>query len=400
MMPARTEGRMKIEMTGDGLADALGLVGSAVPTRAARPVLSNILIRAEPSKAAEIVGTNMEVGIRVRLDAAGTTGVGAILISHQRLSAIATELRGEKLKMEAVAGHKLKITSDGTSFELVGEDPEDFPKVPEMPKTGIIEIVPALFERVIRRTAFAAAAEETRYAIHGVLLEIEGERLRAIATDGKRLAMNEADDAIVAGKHNTTTALLPAAGLSATLRKAASLIPAKDKIEMVVEDRRAIFRCGPITIAMSKVEGTFPTWQEVIPKNPTIELKVDREELRRGIRRGALLATEGSQAVGLTISPDGITVGAKASNVGEGTIEVPILEHNCDAGVAVKSSTHDLASDPIVIHFNPRYVEQFLKVDDSQAVEMKMTGAKAAVLFVGADGFQYVVMPVTLEWTD
>lgn len=388
---------MKIEMSGDGLADALGLVGSAVPSRASRPILSNILIRADHGKAAEIVATNMEVGIRVRLDGAKTRGVGAVLISHKRLSSIATEMRGEKLTLETPDAskrkddaHSMQIKAKGTSFKLVGEDPADFPAVPDMPTKGIIQIVPALFDRLIRHTAFAAADAETRYAIHGVMMEIEGTTLRCIATDGKRLALNEAADAVVAGKHNATTTLLSSTGLSVTLRKAAAMIDVEDKIGMVVEDRRTIFQCGPITIVMAKIEGTFPSWEEVMPKDPTTRIQVDREELLRGIRRGALMAMEGSQAVSMKFDED-ITIGARASNVGEGTIQVPI---------ATKAIEGHPGGEALEVHFNPKYIEQFLKADDGQLVEMNMIDHKSAVLFVGADGFQYVVMPVTLESSD
>lgn len=381
----RNGGQMQITIDGGKLAEALALVGGAVPSRATRSILQNVYIKAEPHQAAEIQGTDMQIGIRQRLPDAKVEGKGGLLIPFARLHGIIRELAGEKLTIKATE-KQVTIKAPGATFKLVGEAPTDFPAIPEMPKEGGLEVKASALTDLIRRTGYAASDEESRYAIHGILLEVKGQTLQMIATDGKRLAWVEAADGI-SGKGGKSqgqkySALMPGPGLRVALRKAMDSQAEDATVRLVFEEKRVLVETGQTLMAMTLIQGTFPNYTEVVPKDLPITVTIEREALERAVRRGALIATEGSHAVQIEFQTDKIRVGARISDVGEGMIEEPATA---------------TVPEPLEVHFNPRYLLDFLKVADAQEIRIGLKDRTSAVLLHDGDSSRYVVMPVTLD---
>ena len=368
---------MRFQAHGGELASALSIVGGVIPSRAARPVLQNVCLSAR-GKTLEVLGTDMEIGVRHRVEEVEVQEEGDVLLSAARLQGIVRELADGRIDVSS-SDFQTEIRAPGCFFKLVGEDPADFPAVPPFPTGASVEVPGELLGSLVRRTAFAAAAEETRYAIHGVLLELEGKTVRMVATDGKRLAWSRGT--LPKASKSKKTALLPPRALTQALK---GIEPGDDTVRLIFEERRVLAQAGRSTIVASRIDGTFPSYEEVIPKESRLEAELDREAFASCIRRGALLASEGSQAVSVGLSSGQLKVGARASNVGEGQIEMEVAYDD----------------DPIEIHFNPRYLLDFLKVIPSETIRIRMNDSRSAVLFVDGDDLQYVVMPVTLESTD
>ncbi len=365
---------MRFQAHGGELASALSIVGGIVPSRAARPVLQNVCLSARGSTL-EVLGTDMEIGVRHRVEEVEVEEEGDVLLSASRLQGIVRELADGRIEVSST-DFQTEIKAPGCYFKLVGEDPADFPAVPPFPTGPSVEVPAELLSSLVRRTAFAAAAEETRYAIHGVLLEIEGKTVRMVATDGKRLAWSRGTlGTAVKAKQS---ALLPPRALTQVLK---GVEPGEESVRLVFEERRVIAQAGRSTVVASRIEGTFPSYEEVIPKESRLEVVLDREAFAACVRRGALLASEGSQAVSMGLSGGQLKIGARAANVGEGQIEMEVA--------------YD--AEPIEIHFNPRYLLDFLKVIPSETIEIRMNDSRSAVLFVDGEDLKYVVMPVTLE---
>ena len=150
---------------------------------------------------------------------------------------------------------------------------------------------------------------------------------------------------------------------------------------MLFEERRVLARAGRSAISASRIEGTFPNYEEVVPGKCQLKATVEKDGFAACVRRGALLATEGSHAVAIRFSPGQLQVGAKVSNVGEGEIRMDI----------------DYGGDPVEIHFNPKYLLDFLKIAEGDTVTVEMHDPGSAVVFRDSAGMLYVVMPITLE---
>lgn len=373
---------MKCSMPGSALANALGVVMGVVPRRAARPILQGVLMKCASPSDVTLIGTDMEIGVRERV-----VGVvdqeGEALVPAARLFAIVKELADVQVELTYDKG-KLDIRSAGVYFQLVCDDATDFPQVPEVPTDGRVTIPGPIFGGCIARTSFAASLEETRYAIHGVLLEVEKDCLRLVATDGKRLAV--AEHPVVLGVTEKQSALLPVKALTMMARGWGDT---DWTIDLVFEDKRVLAQAGDTTIIASRIEGTFPSWEEVLPTIKT-HAELSAEAFASCVRRGALVATEGSHAVSLEFANGQLTVGARASNLGEATI--------------VTEATWP--GDPITVHFNPKYLVDYLKILDTAHVLVGMNDSRSAVLLEGKaveggetpkGSFRYVLMPITID---
>ena len=365
---------MKIKAHGGELSAALAIAGGAVPSRAARPILQNVCLSAR-GDSLEILGTDMEIGVRHRVEEVEILEEGDVLVPAHRLQGIARELADGQIEIKS-SGPKTEIRAPGSYFSLVGEEPGDFPVVPVFPDGAGVEIPSDLFSSLVRRTAFAAAAEETRYAIHGVLLEVLKDEIRMVATDGKRLAWSKA--ALKRPKGKKESALVPARGLAQVLK---GMELGDEVVRLAFEERRIVAQTGRTTVSASRIQGTFPAYEEVVPAKPKFKATVDRDAFAACVRRGALLAMEGSHAVEVGFSPGKLTVGAKVSNVGEGELEMQ-AEYDGDA---------------LEINFNPRYILDFLKVAQGETIKVEMTDSRSAAAFHDGSGLLYVAMPITLE---
>lgn len=363
---------MKLAVDGATLAEALTIVGGAIPSRAARPVLSNVLLSAHDG-ILEAMGTDMEVGMRFAIEEVDIEEPGKALLPASRLTGIVKELTGGRIEIRT-EDLQTEIRAPGCFFKLVGEDPADFPDIPPAPDGGT-EILSATIQVQTRKTAFAAATEETRYAIHGLLWRVGKEGTsEMVATDGKRLA--RVGDKVTNAEH---IALVPVRGMNRIL---ACIEPGEEKIRIAFEERRIIAKAGRATIVMSKIEGTFPNYNEVIPAATSIKIQVDGDHFESCVRRAALLSNQGSEAIMLRFASGKMIASARASNVGEGQIEMEI----------------EFDGEPIEVNFNPKYLLDFCKVRIGEEIEIGMNDARSAVLMLETGGsLQYVVMPVTME---
>lgn len=324
----------------------------------------------------EVLGTDMEVGVRHRLEEVEVHEEGGILLPAGRLQGIARELSGGQVEISAADG-KAKIEAPGCHFKLVGEEPGDFPVIPAFPEGSGVVLPADLLSSLVRSVVFSAASEESRYAIHGVLLEMQGKELRVVATDGKRLAW-ATGKLEKAGEKKKVSALLPARGLGQILK---GVEPGEEEVRVVFEERRVLAQAGRSTVVASRIEGAFPNYEEVVPTKCSQEAVIDRENFAACVRRGALLATEGSHAVAVEVAPGELKVGAKVSNVGEGEIQMGV----------------QYEGEPVEIHFNPRYLLDFLKVAQGEKVRLGMNDPRSAVVFRDEGNLLYVVMPITLD---
>lgn len=376
---------MQVMMAGWELAKRLDEVMVFIPKRPPRPVFQNVRLEVSDGEL-HIVGSDMESTWRGRVveDVKVTQKggpAGAALVPAARLQKIVKELKGEDVTLEWSSTElMMTIKAKGCRFQLVCEDAADYPAVVPFPASKSQALPAASLVTLLKRTGFAAASKETRYAIHGTLLEWEKPVLRAVTTDGKRLAVEELQ---YKGGKKKVSVLFPGGRLMSMLKAC----DADEKVDVVFEDRKLLVRTNKGDGRISLIEGTFPAWREVLPSKCPYSFNVNREALAAAVRRAALMTSEGSLSVTLAISEEGLHVRSRSSNVGESSFDLAI-EWSKD-------------STSMEITYNPKYLLESLKVMDTVRVTIQFSDSRLAMLLeetrADGQGLRTVIMPVTLE---
>ena len=182
--------RLKIRGDAKEFAEALSWAASVAPAKSPRPVLQNLLLEAKDGVLI-VTGTDLEVAVRVRVERVEVVSDGTALLNASRVVQIVRELVGDQIELATDERGGCTITTGDARFQVLGEDPEDFPELEAFDPAGAFRFKASELVEWIRRTHFAAHPEKTRYAMNGVLIDLKDKRLRLVATDGKRMAMCE-----------------------------------------------------------------------------------------------------------------------------------------------------------------------------------------------------------------
>ena len=370
---------MKVVCDRAALVEALALAGSVVPTRTTAPVLGCLAITAAEG-VLTVAATNAEVGLTIGVPQVDIQQAGTALVPSDKLTQIIRACEDTTLTLE-LEKSMLHVRSEDAHFKIFGFDPKEFPGVKEFPEkaTNCFRCSAKVLRKLIGRTLFATAVENSRFAISGVLAEKRGKRLRFVATDGRRLAVALGD---VEGGTEEETFIIPAKPLQ-VLNK---LVDDPDAVVSIAqEESQAIFKIGEgpdaAILSTNLVEGQFPPFEDVIPKDQDKKVCFESAELGSAVRRAALLTNEESKGVRMAFSEKKLLLSSRAPEMGEAEIQVELKSYQ---------------GEPIEIGFNPAYLTEALRVVDSPEIEIELKAPnKPGVMKVGAD-FTYVVMPVNL----
>jgi DNA polymerase-3 subunit beta len=368
---------LKVRGDAKELAEAIGLAASVAPAKSPRPVLQNLLLDAHDG-VLEVTGTDLDVAIRVRIERVDVASDGRVLVNAARFLQILRELVGDQVEVETDERAGCIISTGDSRFHVMGEEPEDFPELAPWKGDGSFRLGAADLVEMIRRTHFAAHPEKTRYAMNGILIDLKDERLRLVATDGKRLSMCERPASAVKAP---VFVVVPTKGMTLLQRVVA---PGEEHVEVSVEPAQVLFRTANATVMARLVEGHFPPYEDVLPKSHDKTLVLPREGFLSALRRAALLATKDSQSVRFKFAREGLELTARVPEVGESRVQFPM----------------DYPFDELQIGFNPAFFVDVLKVLTTAefTLQLKDTRSAAVVVEQGKDGasFVYLVMPLNL----
>jgi DNA polymerase III subunit beta len=365
---------MKVNCSRSALENALGIIAGVVSSRTPREALKCTQLVAKKDQIT-LAGTDLEVSVRCAIPQVEVEREGKVLLPAAKLSQIVHELSDEVLGIEAnedgahVRGH-------GSHFQIYGQDPEEFPPIPEFDGKGDVTLSAKVVHRLIERTAFAAARENTRYAISGVLWERQGKKLQLVATDGRRLAKSIGP--VKSSGDGELKVIVPSKTMSLLLR----VVPGDEnaQVSLRVSSSQVLIQVGAVTVASVLVEGHFPKYEDVIPSDNRTKVMFKTAELLAAVRRAALLTSDESKGIRLEFSSDGLVLSSRAPQQGEATIELPT----------------SYQGEPLAIGFNPGFLVDALRVIQEDEVGLELNDAdKPGVLTVGKE-FTYVIMPVNL----
>lgn len=377
---------MKVICDRTALLNAVNVVSGVVASRSPRPQLTCVKLVAEKSGkvgSLTLAATDAEISIRLRISQVDVTQPGEVLVPADKLRQIVSaEDAAPTLSLES-DGDACHIKGDDAHFKVLGYPASDFPAIPGFDagagKAGFTQDA-ATLSGLIARTVFATARENTRYAINGVLLKRDGKRLEMVATDGRRLALTRTH--VSAEKDaQPLSCIVPTKALNMLQR----LLGNPDEaVRVTLTDNQIVFALGETAVLASNlVEGTFPPYEDVIPKDHDIKVTFDRDVLSSAVRRAALLTNEESRGVRMSFkkADKQVELSSRAPEMGEAEIRVDLA--GFDGG-------------DIEIGFNPTFITDALKVIPENQVIMELKSSSKPGLIKSGTDFVYVVMPVSL----
>lgn len=387
---------MKAVCDRNALLDAINLASGVVASRTPKPQLTCVhLEAAKPEAAGRLLvrATDAEVSLTLATERVDVESEGACLIPADKLRAIVQAEDAEPTLTLNASTTECVISGADARFTVFGYAPTDFPEIPSYADlaAGTSTKPKALFTlpagsitSVVSKTIFAVARETSRYAINGVLLKRDGKKLEMVATDGRRLAKSEAKLSEAADE--PTVCIIPTKALNLLLRLAGD---PDESMHIAITDRQAIFALGDAddpraTLATSLVEGTFPPYEDVIPKSQSIKAVFDKDVLGSAVKRAALLTNEESRGVLMAFSgtEKQLELTSRAPEMGESAIRVDIPAYE---------------GNDIQIGFNPNFVTDALKIIQENEVTIELDAANKPGLIRSGSEFVYVVMPVNLN---
>lgn len=372
---------MIFEVDKDVLLKSISIADSVVSSRNVTTVLSSCLFTVTKDEI-EIVATDNEIGIRTRFDAVAD-GECSFTVSGKRFSGILKELPKGEVTVEVSDSYmidiRLKSRDIKAHYVLVGASSDEFPEVPVFYEEGSVEIGQDVLRDMLRRVIHAAALDTIKPVFNGVyLLSDQQGRLTAVATDSRRLSLIsrpvESDIQLAEG------IIIPLK----TVHEVVRLLSQSGSCRFSLYGNQVFFKIGDTEIISRIIEGQFPNYKQVIPKEQGVTVLVDTRRLTDSLRRAMVFTREPANKVVLDFHHDSLVLEAKTADLGESTEEMPVESNG---------------KDTITLGINAQFLMDVLKEVDSPAVSIGLTGHMSPVTLApeGDTDFLSVIMPIQIK---
>ena len=374
---------MKFKINRDHFSNGLAQVLNVVGSKATMPILSNVLIEAEKDHIS-LTTTNLDLGIRCKIKAE-VKETGAVTLPVKRLATIVRELPNIDVVFDASPNHQVKLTSGGSNFKIMGIGKEEFPPLPEFGEEKSFTLDQPELTSMLKSVSYAQSSDETRYILNGVYFNFKDGKLSLVATDGRRLALISKE--LEVPPPSSGSIILPAKTVSELLR----MLDKGEKLKISFNDRRAAFQINTekdtsglidsIYLYSKVVEGNYPNYNQVIPKETHQRIKLERELFLQCVHRAALVCSEKSNSVKVKLS----------SNLLE------ITAHSPDFGEAHESMAIAYSGPELQVAFNPQFVMDPLRALAKDEVFFEVKDEVSPGVFKTLESFICVIMPVRLS---
>ena len=372
---------MKVQCHREALLTACSIASAVAPVRSPKPILRNLKLDVQASGAATLTAFDLEQGLQYAVSGVTVETPGMALLPTSQFIAILREMPDETFRLEATDSG-LRIRGASSKFDLPGEDPTQFPELPKPDAKATFRMPAGKLATMIRRTIFAAATENARFHLASVLMEFEPDGVvRFVATDSKRLALmpGKAEPAADMTGAALVSALAPPKALKLVER---TLQDPEELIEIVLGVNDARFVGKKVTVYTRLIEGRFPPWQTVVPKDSKTKVPLVVERIHAAIRQAKIVTSVESKGVKFAFSKGQLTLSAQGADVGESEVVIPIAYDGAD----------------LEVRFDPDLFAEALKVlDPTEEAQLHLTDSKKASVLRTGDNYAYVVMPLTGE---
>jgi DNA polymerase-3 subunit beta len=377
---------MNISCLQENLSKGLSIVGRAVAVRSTLPQTSHVLIATDNGRL-KLAATNLEIAITSWIGAK-VEEEGAITVPARLLGDFVNSLPNEPIEMSlAPRARQLRIVCARNEAAVAGMDASDFPPIPAIREGVSLTLDPLSLRTAINQVEFAAAGDDTRPVLTGIHLLREERNLTLAAADGFRLAVHTLSLEQEASER--TEVIIPARAMREVNRL---LADEEEPIEMTINSSRSqvLFRLKNVELVAQLIQGTFPNYSQLIPKDHTCRAVVDVAEFLRETRIAAIFARDGSGIIriqvtpGEELSPGKLIISARAEELGDNRGEIDASMEGEEAKIA----------------FNSRYLQDVLQVLDCSQVALETSGPSSPGVLqpVGQDNYTHVIMPMFVQW--
>jgi len=369
---------MKLIIPKDQIITGLPAVQTIVGSRTTLPILSNVLMRAE-NGLVEFTATDLDVTISCTVQAE-IKEAGSSTLPVKRLFGIAREMPGNSIEFEVDAKNIATLQAGGSFYRIHGLASEEFPPVPTFNNDRKLTLPLDKFKSMLRRSAIAMSTDESRYVLNGIFMKFGTDKVTMVATDGRRLAMDEED--VDAPGATEGSFILPTKACNELNR----LIQGPGEVDICFTENQASFTIrpqegAPVLVISKLVEGSYPNYQQVIPKETKERIALNREELHQALRRAEFMTSEKSNSVKLSFGKNRLDITANTPEIGEGR-----------ESLAINYKGRDISID-----FNPGYLMDPLKVVETDEVFFELTDELSPGLLKINGPFLYVLMPMRMS---
>ena len=371
---------MKIVCQRDKLLQAFQTAALFAPARSPKEILTNIKLDVDKD-GATFSATNLEMGVRTAIEGIDVDAAGSTIVPVMNFGAILRESTDEKLRIDSSSKGTV-VRGERSEFKLPAGDPEEFPNVARFEESKYHVLPVRLFREIISRTEFATEMESSRYALGGVLMELEANKITAVGTDGRRLARMEGPAESVGGhKTGDSMTIVPTTSLRLIGR---ALADGDNEVHLAARGNDVLIRTPRTTFYSRLVEGRFPRWRDVFPaRRDAQRIDMTVGPLLTALRQASVVLNQESRGIDFTFADGTLTLAAAAAEAGQSRVEMPIAYDG----------------PQIIVALDHRFVLDFLKVlAAEQSITLEIENGETAVVFHADDGaYGYVVMPLSRD---
>ena len=365
---------MKIRCQTQPLRDTFQLASSVASARSTKPILANVKLVAA-AETTEILATDLEVAIRCNVEGVEVLKEGVTVVNAMRLANILRECDDEHVTLESTE-LVTKISYTNADYTLQGSDPDEFPPITEYDPKEAVELNRADLQKMIRYTAFSASRDTTSFALNGLYFVLRANEIRLVGADRHRLAYikKKASNPEKA----KTEVIVPTKAMEQLERM---MVEDDETVGVKILDKEILFNLKRGVVAALLVEGKYPDYENVVPKDCDHKATIDAQTLLHSVRKAAPVAPDESKSVCIKLTKGQLVVTSTASEIGSAEIEVPI----------------DYTGGDVHVAFNPVYLTDLLKGVEEESVQLELKDAESpGVVRVGKD-YVYVIMPMHIE---
>jgi DNA polymerase III subunit beta len=368
---------MKLTITREQLQEGLVAVAASVPAKTTLPILSNILLEATRD-GIRLSGTDLDISVSTTVSAQ-VDQEGAITLPARKLVEIVRELPSAAIRLTASGEQRVTIECGRSKFRLLGLPREEFPAFPGVKFEGGWRAASQDLQKLISHVAFAASTEESRPILNGVLWELRPERMRMVATNGHRLA--RMDVPTTAGGSAQADLIVPPKALEQIRR----LFGADEEIEIARSENHLGFRSPTTQVYTRLIEGPYPNYEQVIPRENDKAATADKAALTAALRRMSIVASDQTHRIRMAFANGSCKLSVQTPDLGEAQEELSVTYEG----------------DPLEIGFNAAYLLEILKYIPTDEVRLTFKAPERAATCepVGWDdpaSYLTLVMPLRL----
>jgi DNA polymerase-3 subunit beta len=360
----------------DTLLAPLQSVSGIVERRHTLPILSNVLLEKKGDRLT-LLATDIEIQITTSTECAGGEGDGAVTVGARKMQEILRSLPDTAEVSLVLEDKRLQVRAGKSRFSLQTLPADDFPRMTVSEgETKQFSISQKAFRQLISKTQYSMAAQDVRYYLNGLLLLVEGKELRAVATDGHRLAYASVEIDTDLPRQEM---ILPR---KTVLELNRLLVDTDDQLNITLTPNQVRFSFGSVVLVSKLIDGKFPDYERVVPATLKNHMKVGRQTLMQAMQRAAILTNEKFRGVRVVLGDNSLKLVAANAEQEEAQEEVEV----------------DYAGDAIDVGFNVGYLLDVLNNIHADEIQWSFNDANSSALITlpGNDRFKYVVMPMRI----